>query len=412
MSNAKKKIMFLGGIPYIIPAIEAAHELGYYVITADYLPNNPAHQYADEYVNVSIIDKDAVLKVAREKQIDGILSFAVDPGVTVAAYVSEQMGLPAMGPYESACILQDKKLFRAFLTEHGFNVPAAKGYDSIEAALQDTDWLRWPMIVKPADGSGSKGVTRVDTLSEYKHALEVAMDFSRSNQIIVEEWIEKRGCSSDTDAFLLHGQWQFMSFDSQYFDAHAAGPYVPAAYSWPSTFTHDEEVYLTKELQRLVSLLHMDSSLFNIETRIGTNGKPYIMECTPRAGGNRLAEVLRCATGVDIIKAQVQFAVGDPVDISGWGEAVDEHRIARYPAYWVELMLHSDADGIFDGLYIDSSIRPNVAYEYLSVRPGDKVDNFSCATNALGSLFLRFDTRDDFNHFMGNQTSLVKVLVK
>ena len=82
--------MLLGGLRYLLPAIRAAHEQGYYVITADYLPNNIAHKYSDEYVNVSIVDKEAVLKVAREKQIDGIMSFACDPGVVSAAYVQEQ----------------------------------------------------------------------------------------------------------------------------------------------------------------------------------------------------------------------------------------------------------------------------------------------------------------------------------
>lgn len=120
--------MLLGGIRYLLPVIKAAHEQGYYVITADYLPGNIAHKFSDEYVNVSIIDKDAVLRVAKEKQIDGIMSFGVDPGVVSAAYVQEKMRLPSFGPYESVCILQNKDRFRAFLAEHGFNVPKAKGY--------------------------------------------------------------------------------------------------------------------------------------------------------------------------------------------------------------------------------------------------------------------------------------------
>lgn len=92
----QKKIMLLGGIRYLLPVIKAAHEQGYYVITADYLPNNIAHKYSDEYVNVSIIDKEAVLKVAQEKQIDGIMSFGVDPGVVAASYVQNKMGLPSL----------------------------------------------------------------------------------------------------------------------------------------------------------------------------------------------------------------------------------------------------------------------------------------------------------------------------
>ena len=100
--------MLLGGIRYLLPVIKAAHEQGYYVITADYLPDNIAHKYSDEYVNVSIINNEAVLKIAKEKEIDGIMSFGVDPGVVTASYVQNQMNLPSFGPYESVEILQNK----------------------------------------------------------------------------------------------------------------------------------------------------------------------------------------------------------------------------------------------------------------------------------------------------------------
>ena len=85
-----KKLLLLGGSRYILPVIKKAHELGIYVITCDYLPNNIAHKYSDRYCNVSIIEKDAVLKVAQENKIDGVMSFACDPGVVTASYVAEK----------------------------------------------------------------------------------------------------------------------------------------------------------------------------------------------------------------------------------------------------------------------------------------------------------------------------------
>ena len=93
MANNQKKILMLGGLRYLIPVIQAAHELGYYVITCDYLPHNVAHKYADEYHNISITDKNAVLELAKELKINGIMSFAVDPGVLTAAYVCDKLGL-------------------------------------------------------------------------------------------------------------------------------------------------------------------------------------------------------------------------------------------------------------------------------------------------------------------------------
>ena len=138
--SKQKKLMLLGGIRYLLPVIKAAHEQGYHVITADYLPDNIAHKFSDEYVNVSIVDKEAVLRVAQEKQIDGIMSFGVDPGVMAAAYVQNEIKLPSFGPFESVKILQNKDKFRAFLAHHGFNVPKAKGFHSIEEALADKSW--------------------------------------------------------------------------------------------------------------------------------------------------------------------------------------------------------------------------------------------------------------------------------
>ena len=99
MAEVKKKLMLLGGLRYLLPVIEAAHRHGIHVITVDYLPGNIAHKYSDEYHNVSIIDKEAVLALARKLQIDGIMSFAVDPGVVAAAYTAEQMGLPFQCSY-------------------------------------------------------------------------------------------------------------------------------------------------------------------------------------------------------------------------------------------------------------------------------------------------------------------------
>ena len=187
-----KKILLLGGSRYLLPVIKSAHELGLYVITCDYLPDNIAHKYSDEYVNVSIIDKEAVLEVAKKLEIDGIMSFATDPGVVTAAYVAEKLGLPYGGSYESVSILQDKGRFRSFLTEHNFNVPHAKSYKNLEDALRDTDFFTWPVIVKPVDSAGSKGVTRVDDKNELRKAIEYALDFSHCDQFIIEDFIEKK----------------------------------------------------------------------------------------------------------------------------------------------------------------------------------------------------------------------------
>ena len=395
--------MLLGGIRYLLPVIKAAHEQGYYVITADYLPDNIVHKFSDEYVNVSIVDKEAVLEAAREKRIDGIMSFGVDPGVVSASYVQNMMGLPSFGPYESVEILQNKDKFRTFLAEHGFNVPKAKGFHSMEEALSDLNWYEFPVIVKPTDSAGSKGVARVDSFEELKPALEYAFEHSIKGNVIVEEFLEKKGCSSDTDSYSEDGKLKFVSFCAQRFDADAANPYTPAAYSWPSTFTKEEEGYLTSEIQRLITLLGMKTCVYNIETRVSTNGKPYIMELTPRGGGNRLCEMLRYATGVDMITAITRAMVGDEPD---------EIEQKPYNGHWAEIILHADKDGRYAGLQIDSSLPAEIVETDLWVKEGDFVHGFEGANNAIGTLVMRFDDAGEMEKAIVNQQEWLKILVK
>ena len=398
----QKKLMLLGGIRYLLPVITAAHEQGYYVITADYLPDNIAHKYSDEYVNVSIIDKEAVLKVAQEKQIDGIMSFGVDPGVIAASYVQNKMGLPSFGPFESIEILQNKDKFRAFLAANGFNVPRAKSFSCKDDALQDLSWYEFPVIVKPTDSAGSKGVSRVDNLDQLPAAVDYAFSHSISKHIIVEEFIEKQGCSSDTDSMSIDGKLAFVSFNAQRFDECAVNPYTPAAYSWPSTFTKEQEDYLTSEIQRLITLLGLKTSVYNIETRIGTNGKPYIMELTPRGGGNRLCEMLRYATGVDMITAITRAMVGDSIN-----NIIQE----PYNGHWAEIILHADKSGIFDHLEISKDLPAEVVEEDLWVKNGDKVESFEGANNAIGTLVLNFKNKELLEYAITSQREWLKVAV-
>ena len=399
----QKKLMLLGGIRYLLPVIKAAHEQGYYVITADYLPDNIAHKYSDEYVNVSIIDKEAVLRVAQEKQIDGIMSFGVDPGVIAASYVQNKMGLPSFGPFESVDILQHKDKFRAFLRDNGFNVPWAYGFSSKDEAWEARSNFSYPLMVKPTDSAGSKGCTRVDSEEELIPAIEYAFEHSISGHIIIEEFLEKKGCSSDSDSYSFEGKLKFVSFSAQRFDANATNPYTPAAYSWPSTFTTEEEKYLTAEIQRLITLLGMKTAVWNIEVRVAKNNKPYIMECTPRGGGNRLCEMLRYATGVDLITAITRAAVGD-----------DPGPIEQKPynGHWAEVILHADKDGEFAGLQVDPALPAEVVERDLWVKPGDQVHSFEGANDAIGTLVLRFPSREELEEKVENFREWVKVVVK
>ncbi len=396
----RRKLMLLGGLRYLLPVIDAAHDIGCHVITCDYLPDNIAHKYSDEYHNVSILDKDAVLSLAWDLKIDGIMSFAVDPGVVTAAYVADRMGLPQAGPYESVCILQNKERFRSFLETNGFNVPKSKGFSTYAEAYADRDYFSWPVIVKPVDSAGSKGVSRVESPENLKPAFDNAKSHSFSGKVIIEEFIDKDGCSSDSDCFSVDGELKFVSFSAQRFDESASNPYTPAAYSWPSTMTKAQESELTSELQRLITLLGMRTSIYNVETRVGKNGKCYIMEVSPRGGGNRLAEMLRMATGVDMITAAVKAALG---------EKVTDITQKPYDGHWAEVILHADRSGSFQGLEISPGIGPYVVEKDLWVKSGNMISSFNGANDAIGTLVLNFNEGEKSERFLNNTHNKITI---
>lgn len=401
---AQKKLMLLGGLRYLLPVIEEAHKMGAYVITADYLPDNIAHKYSDEYCNVSIIDKEAVLKAAQELQIDGILSHAVDPGVVSAAYVAEKMGLPFQTSYEAACILQDKSRFRHFLMDNGFNCPHAKGYTNADDALKDVDYFDWPVIVKPVDSAGSKGVTKVTDPKDLQAAIKVALASSISKNFIIEDFLEKDGFSAGSESFVVDGKLLYNGFYDQYFDNESVNPYTPSAEVWPSVMPKKYQDEIKSELQRLIDLLGITTGLFNVECRVCTNGKAYLMEVSPRAGGNRLAEMLNYAADVNINEAETRKALGLPV--TGIHEP-------NYKGHFAILVLHSEVEGVFDSLDVEDKFkREHIIEEEISVQKGDPVTSFSGANAAIGTLFLKFKTREELALALSNQNTWLKLRVQ
>jgi hypothetical protein len=161
---------------------------------------------------------------------------------------------------------------------------------------------------------------------------------------------------------------------------------------------------LRSELQRLMTLLDLKTSIFNIETRQGTDGKAYIMEVSPRGGGNRLAEMLRYASGTDLVTNAVRAAVGDKI-IGVTGDPV-------YNGCWAEVILHVDNDGVYDDLWVDVSIQPCVIERDLWIQSGDTVHGFTGANEAVGTLVLRFDNNDQLEEVMNNISKYVKVKTK
>ncbi len=398
-----KKCLMLGGSLYQTYAIKEAVRLGYHVISCDYLPDNPGHQYAHEYYNVSTTDKEAVLALAKQLQVDGIVAYASDPAAPTAAYVCEKLGLPT-SPYESVEILSKKDLFRAYLKEYGFNVPKAKGYTSYEEALEDIDNFKLPVMVKPVDSSGSKGINKLTDKSQLKAFVEDALSYSRDKRFLIEEFIVKKGYQISGDAFSVDGKLVFHCFGNEYYSNKVSKDFAPLGECWP--FLMDQSVVekLHNDLQRLITSLGMKSTAYNVEAIVDENDDIYILELGARSGGSLIPQITECATGVNMVTYVIKAAMG---------EDCSDLKMQPANGCWSNYMVHANESGTYEDIWFDEDFKKNnLVTNVTDTKRGDKVHKFRDAQDALGTLIIKYDSVEQMFEMIEDMDKYVKVIVK
>lgn len=401
--SKRKKILILAAGLVQIHLIKEAKRLGYYVITADYLPDNPGHQYADEWYNVSTTDKEGVLALAKRLQIDGICTYASDVSAPTVAYVAEQLGLPG-NPYQSVLTLTKKDLFRKFLREHGFNVPKAMSFRTLEEAEGAKSNFHLPVMVKPVDSAGTKGVNKLTDWSQLPVLVEDAINHSIDQCFIIEEFIEKKGYQISGDAFSYQGQLVFSSFGSEFYSDKMIKDFCPLGEFWPSAMEDKYIELLRKDLQRLFTLLNMDTSEYNVEAIVGKDDKLYLLEVAARAGGSLIPQMIQYVTGVNTLPWIIKAAVGDLDSINTLGKG--EHPcIANY-------MLHSNATGHYVRTVFDPDFEKNhLLYWESNAQVGEMVYQFRDAGDGFGELIMRFDSPEQMHAMLPELDNYMNVEV-
>lgn len=398
-----KRILMLGGSMQQIPIIKRAKEMGVYVITCDYCPDNPGHKFADEYYNVSTTDLDAVLELAKRLNIDGIVAYASDPAAPTAAYVSEKLGLPG-NPYQSVKILTEKDLFRKFLKEHGLNCPKAQGFTNYEDALAAIGDFHFPVMVKPVDSSGSKGVVKIYSADELKDAVDEALSYSRGKRFIIEEFIVKKGYQVSGDGFSVDGKLVFTSYGNELYSGKGTREYVALGEFWPSLLTEEQKNKVDEELQRLITALGMKTCAYNIEVILDENDTVYVLELGPRNGGSYIPQLIKYATGVDLVDYTILGALG--MDCSSLKMEETKGVFSNY-------MIYSISSGKFKGLWFDEQFKKNNLLDvYCTYHEGDMVTAYQNTTHSLGTILFKADSIDEMIEITNNIENYYKVITE
>lgn len=397
----KSKILMLGGSAQQVPAIQKAKDLGYETILIDYLPDNPGQFVADKWYQESTTDVDAVYRIAKEEKVEGILPYASDPAALPAAIVAERLGLPT-NPAKSIEILGVKHKFRKFLKENGFPCPASFTFSPqtpLEEIKEKTKGLKFPIVIKPTDSSGSKGVSFLESLESLPEAIRHADQYSRNKILIAEEFIQ-RGFPHviGGDIFVENGQI-ILCGDMTCLRDKEGRSLIPVGKQKPSGLYETQRKKIFDVLLEILNILKISTGEFNIELILDKNDTPYILELGPRAGGNMIPIQLSDAYNVDLIEANVLAAMGKPSNI--------------HPCYsgeaFMTYVLHSNKDGKFKGVEFSKEIEPYIYRKVIYKSPGDIVEKFDGAGKALGIIFMKFPTADLMNQTRPFLDSLIQI---
>lgn len=400
-----KKLLLLGGSKKQLIAIKKAKELGYYTILCDYLTDNPGKNYVDKFYLESIIDKEKILEIAKKEKVDGIIGYASDFAAPTVAYVANQLNLPGQ-PYEAVEILCNKDQFRSFLAKNKFNCPIAKSYTEISEAIKDfeNNFFKFPVIIKPVDSCGSRGVYKINGINEFTNKIKNVLTYSRKNKFIVEEFIKKEGFQIAGDAFSINGKLEFVFFGDEYFNSQDSNSFVPIAASFPTKLPKEIQDKIKDTLQKIIDLLKLSTTSYNFDIILDDNQNVYIIEFSPRNGGNYIPQVIQGLTGVDLVELAIKSAIG---------EKIENIKTKNNNEFWAFYVLHSFEKGIFSGIEINDDIKKNNVVELIVNKEiGQIIEKYTFCNESLGHLIMKFKTYEDMLDIINNKNNDIKIILK
>lgn len=390
-----KKILILNGSHSEIPLICAAKQLGYFVITSGNNPNLIGHAYADLYEYGDYSDENKMLEIAQKNKIDAVCSCANDFGAISAAFVAEKMHLQGHDSYETCKILHQKDKFKVFSREKGILTPMADNYTNIEDAKRHGKEYKYPMIIKPVDLTGGKGVRKVDNVVEYEQAIEEAFIKSKQGRIVVEKYIN--GTYHSFSTFLVDKKVIAFYSDNEY---SYINPYFVASSCGPAS---DEELIkdtLIAQAEIFAHELNLVNGVFHMQYVMDQNKMPYIIDITRRCSGDIYTEPVEHALDIPWSKWIVMSECGYSSD-KFVKQAVVRNKICGRHCVMAR------TNGNVKSVKISKELRKNIYKELMWWESGYTISNY--LVDKLGIIFYEFDTREEMSDKLSRLEELITI---
>ncbi len=304
-----KRLLVLGSNPKIAGMVKTAQSMGIYVVVTDNrnYKDAPAKQIADEYADISFADFDQILCLMREKHIDGVLTGFVDSYLEYYLKICEKAGLPCYGDAKTFGIATDKMLFKNACSEAGVpTIPGVNAYH-YEEAVAFAQKTGFPLMLKPADNSGSRGVIKCEALKDLKQAYEYALSFSPTKNVICEKFMDCDGIGISYQ--LIDGEAYLSSIcDRSNYCASGDGSSITADLLYPSEYTARYIAEMDLLVKRMLKANGFKHGMVSLQSFVDTESF-YMCEMCYRPSGGHHYHLIQDQNDVDSLKLLIEYAV-------------------------------------------------------------------------------------------------------
>jgi carbamoyl-phosphate synthase large subunit len=301
-----KRILILGAGEMQVPVIRKANELGIYSFVADYDPMAPGFSYADQKVYVSTNDYDGILSVAKQFQVDGILTTSDFP-VNIVAKVSQELGLSSMSE-SVAAICTNKFKQRVIFRNSSINVP----FFRLCSKPEDVgDLNNFPYIIKPVDSSASRGVKKVFSKTDLQEHFSDALNYSKIKNVLIEEFIEGREFSVET--FTRKNITSIVAITEKLVIGENQGYFVEDTHIEPARISPEEKILIEREVKKAIETIGLNNCPTHTEIKLNEKGA-FIVEIACRLGGDYItSDLVPLSTGVDMLGNLIRISLGEDI---------------------------------------------------------------------------------------------------
>lgn len=310
MKRNAKAIVLGGTFPHIT-LIKKLQKRGFYVILVDYYVNPIAKLIADEHIQESTLDKDAVLKIAKKRAVDLVISTCIDQANVTACYIGEKLGLPIPYSYKTALNVTDKSLMKEMMMRN--KIPTSRFQKISDLLDLNINNFNFPLIVKPVDSNSSKGVKKIQSKDLINKYLSEAIELSKDGNAIIEEFVE--GKEIGIDCYIKNGKAEvLMVKERRKIELKDNTQQIYGCF-WPDNLRSTTLNRITEIATEIAKTFNLDNTPLMIQA-IANNNDINVIEFAPRIGGGESYRIIKLSTGFDIVEAAIDSYLNKSVEVT------------------------------------------------------------------------------------------------